>query len=461
LRNKWFEPRHLQHQIRRWDADHSGELHTAWMNGSGMMVWENVFGSWVGWNPRDRALLRLMLPLQRRFATLFTSGPWQPLVPTLTPHVYASEWQHDGVTLWTLVNRSERPHEGPTLEIALRPGEAAWDLMAGRQISRPATQPTDAVVRLTLGPRGLGGVLRARPDQAGADFARLLRGQRQLVRSVEWSTTAAQPKTTLASPTPTVRAPRAPADMAEIPGATLELTSELRARECGYYESVLPAAPAFAPSYEFKRVRFSRRVTLPRFALDWTPVTNRQFAEFLRATGYRPRHPERFLDHWPDWRRLRFPADLAEHPVVYVDLTDARAYARWRGRRLPTEAEWQYAAQGPEGLRFPWGDTLSPNRCNGGETGGTTPVRQFPDGRSGFGCWDLCGNVWEWTESERRDGRTRFCLLKGGCWYTARGSGWYFDGGPRPNAYSAKFLLMWPGLDRCATVGFRCALDLT
>jgi hypothetical protein len=68
--------------------------------------------------------------------------------------------------------------------------------------------------------------------------------------------------------------------------------------------------------------------------------------------------------------------------------------------------------------------------------------------------------VWEWTESERSDGRTRFCLLKGGSFYTARGSGWYFDGGPRPNAYSAKFLLMWPGLDRCATIGFRCAVDL-
>ena len=68
LRNKWFERRHLQHQIRRWDVDHSGELHTAWMNGSGMMVWENVFGSWVGWSPRDRSILRSMLPIQRRYA---------------------------------------------------------------------------------------------------------------------------------------------------------------------------------------------------------------------------------------------------------------------------------------------------------------------------------------------------------------------------------------------------------
>jgi hypothetical protein len=92
LRNKWFERRHMQHQIKRWDRDHSGELHVAWMNGSGMMVWENVFGTWVGWNDRDRSILRSMLPIQRRFTDLFSKGLWQPLIRTLKPDVYASQW---------------------------------------------------------------------------------------------------------------------------------------------------------------------------------------------------------------------------------------------------------------------------------------------------------------------------------------------------------------------------------
>ncbi|MBN2505161.1 MAG: SUMF1/EgtB/PvdO family nonheme iron enzyme [Verrucomicrobia bacterium] len=158
---------------------------------------------------------------------------------------------------------------------------------------------------------------------------------------------------------------------------------------------------------------------------------------------------------------VRLGVALEEHPVVHVDLEDARAYARWAGKRLPTEEEWQYAAQGPSARVYPWGSGMLPNRCNGGETGGTTPVRQFPEGRSPFGIWDLCGNVWEWTESERTDGRTRFCIVKGGSFYSAKGSGWYMDGGPRPNAFGAKFLMLWPGLDRCATVGFRCAADLS
>jgi formylglycine-generating enzyme required for sulfatase activity len=128
---------------------------------------------------------------------------------------------------------------------------------------------------------------------------------------------------------------------------------------------------------------------------------------------------------------------------------------------LPTEEEWQYAAQGPNLLKYPWGHEMLPGRCNGGESGATTPVRQFPLGRSHFGIYDLCGNVWEWTESERSDGRTRFCMIRGGSFYTARGSNWYMDGGPRPADFSEKFLRLWPGLDRCATVGFRCVCDLT
>ena len=127
LRNKWFERRHLQHQIKRWDRDHSGELHTAWMNGSGMMIWENVFGTWVGWNARDRSILRALLPIQRRFADVFTGEKWTPLVPTEQPDVYASEWGDDNLRLWTLVNRSEKRIDGDLLKVSA----------AGERLFRP------------------------------------------------------------------------------------------------------------------------------------------------------------------------------------------------------------------------------------------------------------------------------------------------------------------------------------
>jgi formylglycine-generating enzyme required for sulfatase activity len=99
--------------------------------------------------------------------------------------------------------------------------------------------------------------------------------------------------------------------------------------------------------------------------------------------------------------------------------------------------------------------------CNPGNGNSATSVYSYPKGKSPWGCYDMCGNVWELTESEYSDGRTRFCILKGGSFYKAHGSDWYFDGGILPVNFFAKQLLMYPGLDRCATVGFRCAVDLT
>jgi formylglycine-generating enzyme required for sulfatase activity len=247
--------------------------------------------------------------------------------------------------------------------------------------------------------------------------------------------------------------------MVPIPGRNFDLRVQFQVRECGFYGYGTGERPALDLRYRHLHQpgTLVRPVTIADFAMDLTPVTNQQYASFLQASGYRPRDSHHFLDHWPGGQ---LPAALADHPVTYVDLEDARAYARWAGKRLPTEAEWQHAAQGVDEWRYPWGNGFDPARCNHGSTGATTPVTRYPDGRSPFGCYDLCGNVWEMTESERSDGYTRFIILKGGSFYRAFGSEWYADGGPQPNAFSAKMILSWPGLDRCATIGFRCAVDL-
>ncbi|MBI5384736.1 MAG: SUMF1/EgtB/PvdO family nonheme iron enzyme [Verrucomicrobia bacterium] len=456
LRNKWFERRHLQHQIKRWDADHTGELHIAWMNGSGMMVWENVFGSWVGWSALDRSILRAMLPIQRRYAALLTGEQWTPLVPTENMHVFASLWEQEGLRLWTLVNRADQPVEGLLLNAPVREGESCFDLVAGREL-KPRQESGQMLLAGRLLPRGIGCFASGTPAGLGAKFTEFL--ATQAATSARADTDSASPRLTtrLLAPAPAPAQARVPDGMVEVPAATLELQIEMRNRECGFYESSPPGGHRPGDVYGFNTRTFRRRVAFNRFAIDATPVTNAQFAEFLKAARYQPKHPENFLKHWA---RAQPPVGKEDHPVVYVDLDDARAYARWAGKRLPTEEEWQYAAQGAEGRRFPWGNEMQPGRCNGGETGGTTSVKSFPDGRSPCGCWDLIGNVWQWTESERTDGRTRFCILRGGAFYTARGSGWYVDGGPRPANFATKFLLTWPGLDRCATIGFRCAADL-
>ncbi len=457
LWNKWLERRHMMHQIQRWNLDHTGELQMAWMNGSGMLVWENVFGSWVGWSGRDRAVLRSMLPIQRRYVRLFAGEDWTPLVPTEHAGVYASLWQGAGLRLWTLVNRAQESVEGTLLKVPHVPGDRYFDLMAGRPTG--SEHGDEMLLSGRIPPRGIAAFLAGTKGNLGDDFERFLARQVSIPLNANWDASSPGIEERLRPVEHTRRYKRdeVPPGMVVIPAAHIHMKTRYRNRECGLYRVAGKELPV-PPSRDLHKIAgFEREVALASYAIDLTPVTNAQYAAFLQATGYQPKDAHNFLKHW---REGRVPVGLEDHPVVYVDLEDARAYARWAGKRLPTEEEWQYAGQGADGRSYPWGNEWQAGRCNDGRSGGTTPVTAFPEGRSPFGCWDMCGNTWEWTESERSDGRTRFCILKGGSFYKAVGSDWYADGGPQPCDFAAKFLLMWPGLDRCATIGFRCVVDL-
>jgi formylglycine-generating enzyme required for sulfatase activity len=193
-------------------------------------------------------------------------------------------------------------------------------------------------------------------------------------------------------------------------------------------------------------------VRVDGFWIDRTPVTNREFRAFVKATGYvtlaevppdpndypgalphmlragslvfaPPKHPVDLTD-WSQWWQFRFGADwrrpygprssiggLHDHPVVHVAYRDAEAYAKWAGKALPTEAEWEFAARGGlDGAEFAWGEEFAPGgrqmantwqgafphentRLDGFER--TSPVTAFPP--NGYGIHDMIGNVWEWT----------------------------------------------------------------
>ena len=457
LWNKWFERRHMMHQIKRWNLDHTGELHTAWMNGSGILVWENVFGSWIGWNAHDRSILRAMLPIQRRYVQLFSGERWTPLVKTEKANIYASLWEDAGVRLWTLINRSDELVEGVLLKVPHVEGARYFDLITGREVGNIVSGAASITGKIR--PREIGAFVSGRSEDLGADFAEFLTGQAALGKRANLGVAFEARRETVKPVLPTRKysRDRIPEGMVLLPGARFNMEVKFRNRECGFYQ-----VPALGKSVHPTRglhqiISFKQEIQLSPYAIDVTLVTNAQFAKFLKATGYRPRHAKNFLKHWKNGAP---PQGLEDHPVIYVDMNDARAYARWVGKRLPTEEEWQYAAQGPEKRTYPWGDEYKEGLCNNGKTGGTTSVTAFADGRSPFGCYDMCGNVWEWTESERSDGRTRFCIIRGGSFYKAKGSAWYADGGPQPCNFAAKFILMWPGLDRCATIGFRCVVDV-
>jgi formylglycine-generating enzyme required for sulfatase activity len=172
------------------------------------------------------------------------------------------------------------------------------------------------------------------------------------------------------------------------------------------------------------------QVYLPAYEIGMYPVTNAQYAAFVRATGHgAPRH----------WKGGQIPPGEENHPVVYVSWRDARAFCEWLSRetgqpfRLPTEAEWEKAARGMDGRIWPWGNRWDPTRCNSWEGGPheTTPVGHYsPRGDSLYEAADMVGNVWEWCSSlyksypyDPGDGREDLeaggsRVLRGGSWFS-------------------------------------------
>ncbi len=219
-------------------------------------------------------------------------------------------------------------------------------------------------------------------------------------------------------------------------GAHLPFEPELRTIPAGPFwmgtsdeqMAMLRASYDWAREFDFGREQPQREITLAEYQIGRYPVTNAEYAEFVRATGRpSPRH----------WRQGMFPEELASHPVVYVSWYDARAYVEWlkeetgQPYRLPTEAEWEKAARGDTGLVWPWGDEWDEKKCNMklSGPGKTTPVGQYsPAGDSPYGCADMAGNVWEWCSSlyqpypyEVDDGRENLeasgnRVLRGGSW---------------------------------------------
>ena len=138
------------------------------------------------------------------------------------------------------------------------------------------------------------------------------------------------------------------------------------------------------------------------FYIDKYQVTNEQYFNFVLATDYTS-PSEKFLKHLRDDNgKLQYPnKEILNHPVVSVSYYDAKAYAEWSGKRLPTEIEWELAARGIDQREYPWGNKWEKGRCNSQEMSlnNTTPVGSFELGKSIYGCYDMAGNAWDWTDS--------------------------------------------------------------
>jgi formylglycine-generating enzyme required for sulfatase activity len=232
-----------------------------------------------------------------------------------------------------------------------------------------------------------------------------------------------------------------------------EIRSSERESSAGYTETFQPGDMVRIPKGKFLYgpEKLEKEIDYDYF-MDVFPVTNKQYKEFIDD----PENSEYAVPYVnEDWakpynwgqEKRSFPEGMENHPVVLVSHKDAGAYCQWRSQkegkefRLPTEEEWEKAARGTDGRKYPWGNEFDASKCNTSESkiGKTTPVGSYPGGASPYKCQDMAGNVWEWIDSG---------ALRGGSWDFTRdvaGCACRFRNDP---------------FGRYNGVGFRCARTL-
>jgi formylglycine-generating enzyme required for sulfatase activity len=200
------------------------------------------------------------------------------------------------------------------------------------------------------------------------------------------------------------------------------------------------------------------------FLIDKYPVTNAEFCEFLNSGGNRFEGGLEWINLrgmlWNERCRIQskegwfeVESGYEEYPVIFVSWYGARAYAEWRGKRLPKEQEWEKAARGIDGRIYPWGNEFDEKLCNIYEStksqmGKIMPVNQYPEGVSPFGCFDMVGNIWEWTDSW--DESSLYRVKRGGSWVDFNFRGLFRGAYPFRD---------YPGFG-LSLKGFRCVRDL-
>jgi formylglycine-generating enzyme required for sulfatase activity len=254
--------------------------------------------------------------------------------------------------------------------------------------------------------------------------------------AVWWKPTPSE-KVLLAKPSPTAEHPnivditQVPPGMVYVPGGEFQMGNNA------------------GDEYE----KPAHTVTVKPFYIDQYEVTNEEYAKFVKETGHKP--PQM-------WKDGTYPNGEARRPVTGVTWDDANDYAKWAGKRLPTEEEWEFAARGKDGLRYPWGNEWRAGLANADHaSNGMVDVGSYP-GKSPFGVFDMVGNAWEWTASKFRSyssGQLPRAAVSGE-WKVIRG-GTYLSSNI---GATTTFRRGWPAngyrIDYSNT-GFRCAKDAT
>ena len=232
------------------------------------------------------------------------------------------------------------------------------------------------------------------------------------------------------------------------------LEKEIAARD-GKVMVLIPAGEFIMGSDEFEPEMPRRKVFLPDYYIDKYPVTNADYKKYMDETrALPPRH----------WGGFEIPAGLEDHPVHRICWYEAKAYCEWAGKRLPKEREWEKAARGTDGRRWPWGNKFDEKNSLVWDRGDflmTASVYAHPGGASPYGVCEMGGNVEEWCEDwyDAYPGQDYKCGAYGKVFKVLRGGSSFFTQNHARCAYRCFTRPEDSGIDNVAGAGFRCVLD--
>jgi gamma-glutamyl hercynylcysteine S-oxide synthase len=471
---KWIENKHITQICDRWATDHSTDIQQAVFNGDGFVSWESVWGTWNGMSKRDSEATRRAGAILRFLGPSFLTSPnWEPhtilTTQSSTAGIFASRWPapaggaySHASTAWTLVNRQTNDSILPTILTSCTAGLVYFDLYNGSTVVPISLPDGGCAVPVRVEGMAFGALLALDPADASnsalvAFLLEMSAMTSEPLSSFSTATTYLQQTMTTIPPAP---ASIAPAGTILVPGAQSWRFSisgtEIEGRTVAGNDVQFPWEALATTSHANVRLNISN------LFVDITPVTNAEYSSFLSSTLYKPSDTHNFLRDWNGAQTP--PSGYEKKPVTWVDLDDARAYCAWTGKRLPNDWEWSFiASNGTSGQAYPWGNTWDQSRVPIQQTGTSRPpppdVGSYPLGDSPSGIKDLFGLVWQWT-NEFTDNHTRAGIVRGGSYYTAVGSMWYFPNDRRVSASTHnKLLLMDASYDRHGAVGFRCVAD--
>lgn len=453
----------------RFSKDHTDNLQMAWFNGDGFESWENVWGTWNGITPRDGEAIRRVATMSRFLGKhgFLQSPDWEPhTIVDLpdkrnNPDVFASKWPLGKNRVWTIVNRGDEDESNYILhKVGSSHDFDFYDCYHGVPLAHTGQRVTAGVIEKG----GFGCVLRVHkssPLDGLSDFLSEMQGMTQNTLASYDSTWNFLEQTMVDIPKvgPVTSAPEGTVFVKKAWFSYKSTGQEIEGGDISWD----PSSNGVDVQYSWERnpTRVHNHIlNLGPFHIDKFPVTASNYSAYLKDTGYHPKDPYNWLKTWNGKRKP--PAAVADLPVTYVSLEEARAYCAWKGARLPHSYEWQYAAQGADRRTYPWGNEQIQDNYPVQKTGNTytgpEPVGKYsPAGDSPFGMSDAVGNVWQYTD-EFQDTHTRSVVLKGGSNYLPSGSFWYFPQALEVNKHN-KFFLMDESFERAGTIGFRCLVD--